>query len=383
MISKRLVYITPHNWYDHVENNNINRPLKIMEHLIEKKYFLNILIVNRLKPSRVLNIKKTRRKLVYKKLFFNLYFDDIAKVYYLEHCLPFGCIEEIFLPFVIAYVSRKMGVGIYHGLLWVCDPKSAGMIRRMKNYDNLFDAYDDWSLSPLFRKRRRHLKYITNGYKIVKKYADNIIVNTNYMKKKLETSKNNVALISNTSSFSCNLMHYSSNKNIKKKIGYIGNLHERLDLALIDEMVTSFPKIKFIFIGKNQFKTNEFNKLITKHNNIILVDSIPYEKVPEYIAAFDVCIVPHVVNKYTLSQDSMKIYDYLAFGKPIVTTPVPPADHLNEIIYAAKTKTEFIEKIKLALHENDESKKIKRLIFMKNNTWSKKVASIYSMLEEK
>ncbi|SFG96350.1 glycosyltransferase [Sporolactobacillus nakayamae] len=379
LIQKCLIYVTPHNWYDHVLTGQINRPLKFAEQFYNHNLFSNLLIVNRLRPSRIFFIKESCRQLLIKGVLFNLFFDKKNQVYYMEHCIPFGKLEETILPWIIKYILKKIKQKNY--FLWVCDPKSAGLMLKLKSINNLFDAYDDWSLSPFYNKKKRHMKYINRGYLIAKNNAKLIITNTIHMKEKLLTKTNKIELISNTSSLKIEDKD-TNQHNDNKIVGYIGNIHERLDLDLIKSIAEHFPNVKFIFIGKNNYQSNYFEKLVNNCSNIDFIGPRDYKEIPSYIEKFDVGIVPHLVNEYTLSQDSMKIYDYLAYGKPIVATKIPPADILAEIIYVGNTKKQFIEKLDQALCENNDELKNRRLIFMKKNTWRKKAEYICKLLED-
>ncbi|MEH7549075.1 hypothetical protein, partial [Neobacillus vireti] len=157
MERKSLVMVSPHNWYDHVKPNRINRPLKFVEQYYNETIFKKVIIVNRLHPKRIINIQDNERKLVERGVMYNLLFDKTREVYYLEHCFPFGKVENYFLPFIINRIIKK--IGLSNIVLWICDPKSVYLFKGIKGL-KIFDAYDDWSLSPLFQKRTRHLKYI-------------------------------------------------------------------------------------------------------------------------------------------------------------------------------------------------------------------------------
>ncbi|WP_028983247.1 glycosyltransferase [Sporolactobacillus terrae] len=386
MFKKCLIYVTPHNWYDHVLTGQINRPLKLAEQFYNHKLFSEMMIVNRLRPSRITRVNETGRELIFRRGLFNVFFDPKNEVYYLEHCLPFGIIEELILPIIVKYVMRKLN--FYNGLLWICDPKSMGLSLKFDKMEHLFDAYDDWSLSPFYKKRKRNMKFITRGYQIAKKSNSLIITNTKHMKNKLATysNSNRVELIGNTSSLNVNLgrmdKEHTLQKGNHKVVGYVGNIHERIDLDLVSKMVGYFKNVKFVFIGRNDFESDRFGKLLEKYQNIEFLGQKAYDLIPNYIAQFDVCIVPHIVNEYTMSQDSMKMYDYLLCGKPVVTTEIPPADRLSKIMYVSHTPDDFIEQLSSALEENDDKLKNERLVYMKNNTWEKKAKQICALLED-
>ena len=59
------------------------------------------------------------------------------------------------------------------------------------------------------------------------------------------------------------------------------------------------------------------------------------QDVPSYIAACDVCLLPYRINEWTRNIDSLKLYEYLACGKPVVATDVPAARRFSDVVRVA------------------------------------------------
>ena len=76
----------------------------------------------------------------------------------------------------------------------------------------------------------------------------------------------------------------------------------------------------------------------------------------------------------------MKIYDYLATGKPVVTTNFPTAYLFKDVIKIAKTKEEFIKHVKDSLYEDNTNLIHKRQKIAKKNTWDTRVEEISKIL---
>ena len=72
-------------------------------------------------------------------------------------------------------------------------------------------------------------------------------------------------------------------------------------------------------------------------DKLILVDWQPYEKVPNYIAASDICLLPALNNEVMRNIVPIKLYEYMACGKPVITTSLPGImgefGHDNGVIY--------------------------------------------------
>lgn len=379
-----LIFVSPHNWYNHILKRKNNRPLKIVEHLKNSNCFKNVMVVNRIHPKKVIFLDENeKREIIKKGKFYNLLYDTLQRIYYLEHCLPFGFLEKTFLPGIIEKCSNLIGAS--HKNLWIFDPKSVYLFSE-KYKKNIFDAYDDWAISPLFESKKRHLKYINKGYKRARENADLIFVNTTYMQQKYFNSNKNVYLLPNSSSLNIhNIGKKSKSFGDKKTIGYVGHIHNRIDLEILEKLLIEFPDYNVIFLGENHLNSEEFNRYINKYSNLRLLGSVEYNELVDFIYAFDVAIVPHLVNSYTLSQDSMKIYDFLSCGKAIVTTSIPPSNILpkeEDFIYIAYSSDEFIEKVKIAIKNNNEYLKRMRMDYMLNNTWESRTSYICKIFKE-
>ncbi|MCM3602225.1 glycosyltransferase [Robertmurraya korlensis] len=379
-----LIVVSPHNWYDHILKNKNNRPLKLVEYVKKTGNFGFVMVVNRINPKRILRSKgKEDRNTIVRGTFFKLLFDECQEIYYLEHFLPFGFWEQSFLPKLIEKCSAFLGANQEY--LWVFDPKSTYMFNKRYNL-NIFDAYDDWAISPLFENNKKHMKYILLGYETAKRNADIVFVNTTYMKQKYFNNKNNVFLLPNTSSLVINNNKtHKQNFGDNKTIGYVGHIHSRIDLDILEKLLKNFSDYNIVFLGENHLDSDVFNRLISEYRNLKLLGSVSYDHLSSYISAFDVAIVPHLVNNYTLSQDSMKIYDYLSCGSAIVTTDIPPTDILPNdegFIYRAKSAEEFVDKVRIAVNNNNEELKHRRMNYMVQNTWKNRAEYICKIIDE-
>jgi hypothetical protein len=102
---------------------------------------------------------------------------------------------------------------------------------------------------------------------------------------------------------------------------------------------------------------------------------------PALLTSLDVCVIPHLVNELTLSMDPIKIYDYMATGRPIVSTGVAGVDRFDDVIYVRHDLDGFLDGIESALRENDNVRR-QRLIYAQENTWSKRGSEIWRIMED-
>lgn len=101
-----------------------------------------------------------------------------------------------------------------------------------------------------------------------------------------------------------------------------------------------------------------------------------------YINKFDVCIILYKINKFTEGISLVKLFEYLAFGKPVVATDLPSLRdlHLNVLIKIAKTKDKFEAGIAGCLLNDPREVKNRRIEFARNNTWAKRIEEVSNII---
>lgn len=119
------------------------------------------------------------------------------------------------------------------------------------------------------------------------------------------------------------------------RLGYFGAVDERIDWNLIRDVCRERRNWSIVFIGP-----------------LVLIDRIPidepnfhwlgarrYDVLPNYLRGFDVCLIPWLVNDLTRFMSPTKTPEYLAAGRPVVSTPIPDvmADYRDEARIAADT----------------------------------------------
>lgn len=102
-------------------------------------------------------------------------------------------------------------------------------------------------------------------------------------------------------------------------VGFAGKMQEMIDVDLMIKTVKATPETHYIFIGQ-QLDRRHMSPLWRCPTVHYLGDK-HYDELPRYLAAFDICIIPYHVNRQH-GVDPIKFYEYMAMGKPIVTTNI-------------------------------------------------------------
>lgn len=231
----------------------------------------------------------------------------------------------------------------------------------------VYDCVDDFSSFPSAER----LRTVEKERKLVSE-SDLIVVTSRRLQKKMARAKRAAVLIPNAADYK----HFAGETAIPEDIkdiphpiiGFFGAISEWFDEKLVCDVAANRLNWSFVLIGPC---TTE--KRFRKLSNIFLLGRKPYEVLPAYLQQFDVCIVPFKVNELTLSADPVKVYEYLAGGKPVVSTDLPELKSIP-FVKTAKNVEEFAMKIEEALGESKETALVRaRQQYACQNTWDVRV----------
>jgi glycosyltransferase involved in cell wall biosynthesis len=114
--------------------------------------------------------------------------------------------------------------------------------------------------------------------------------------------------------------------------------------------------------------------------NVHILPSVPYHEYITYISSFDLCILPNRVSAHTEGNDPIKIYDYLATGNPVVTTPTAGTKEFSQFLYIAQDKHEFLHLLDKAIREESEEIRTKRKNLVEEHSWQKRICEIHKVI---
>ena len=103
------------------------------------------------------------------------------------------------------------------------------------------------------------------------------------------------------------------------RVGYVGVVDERLDYDLVRALARELPGASIVFVGPT-VKVDPAS--LPRAANLHWLGGRPYGHLPRYLAGFDVCLMPFADNEATEFINPTKTLEYLATGRPVVSTPV-------------------------------------------------------------
>ena len=223
-------------------------------------------------------------------------------------------------------------------VLLLQNPMAIGVAQKLKYRYFVFDAIDNW----LYHPQMKNKELIRNNYRYVEENADLITTVSEDLTILFQKNKN-VQWIPNgvEIDFFRNAINYTSNKKIR--IGYIGKIQERVDFELIEKCLQVYPEMEFVFAGPILSCRQKTKELASHYPNIKFCGDIPYQDIPQQMKSFDIGIIPHRVDEFTQSMNPLKLYEYLAAGKAVVTTGVAGTKNVSSYVFRAESEEEFID----------------------------------------
>ncbi len=152
----------------------------------------------------------------------------------------------------------------------------------------------------------------------------------------------------------------------KPIVGFFGAVSPWLNFDLIMDVAARRSDWSFVFIGPIDADISKLNKL----ENLYFIGKVSYEDLPSYAGAFDVAIIPFLVNSLTRSVNPLKLLEYLACGLPVVSTDLPEIRKYSEVVYIADGPKSFLSYIEKALSEDSKELRQKRIEIARNRSWS-------------
>lgn len=155
-------------------------------------------------------------------------------------------------------------------------------------------------------------------------------------------------------------------------IGYFGSLHDWIDLPLIEWLARSRPAWTFLLVGHAAADVSALRAM----PNVRLVGAQPYATLPAWAKAFDVAIIPYRRNRQVENANPLKLREYLATGKPVVSVSNPEIEKFSEWVRIAADRDTFLRAIDDALSENDAGAPLRRMASVADQTWDRRVAAV-------
>lgn len=288
-------------------------------------------------------------------------------------------VNKFFTLFTIKRAAKKCGLS-NDIVIWCTVPTLAGIIQELSPKITVYYCVDDFSALPDVDVN--HILYLDET---LSKNANIIFTPSIPMYEKKRKLYDNVHL----SPHGVDVEHFSKAslagdipcemRDFKTPIiGFFGLIEYWIDIELVCKVARVYPDYTIVMIGRITVNLELFDI----PTNVKFIGQKPYELLPNYARGFDVAIIPYVLNEQVFNSNPLKLREYLATGKPIVSVSCPEIDKFSHVVNIAKSDDEFIQFVGDAIKGQTYSTAENRINSIASETWEARYEKICSIVEK-
>lgn len=239
----------------------------------------------------------------------------------------------------------------------------------------IYDCIDDYEQMCNDEYLRRRIQL---DEKALLQRSDFVFVSSqNLWRKKADFCKVSPILVRNGTSFQ--KIFEAKQAHIKKRylLGYIGTIAEWFDYELVKDNSRKHDELEYHLIGPSLLPEQLGN------NEIMYDGIIEHDRLQAYVKEYDCMIMPFVVNEIVKAVDPVKLYEYIAFGKCIISVYYEELDYFKDYVYFYRTKEEYDELTKKLIDQGFPPKYNgkQQEAFLAENNWEKRYQKIQQTIE--
>lgn len=207
--------------------------------------------------------------------------------------------------------------------------------------------------------------------------SDLVIASSAWLADEMSARNEKVALVRNAAEYA----HFSQapdevfrDPDGRRVIGYYGAIAEWFDVALVRKVAQDHPQHLLLLVGCD---TAGAGAQLEDLANVKFTGEVAYRELPYWLHGMDVCLLPFLVTPLTVATNPVKVYEYLAAGKPVVAVDVPEMAQFQGLVDVAVDAGEFSAAVGRRLAATgSEQVRNERQAFAAGQTWEHRAAAI-------
>jgi glycosyltransferase involved in cell wall biosynthesis len=263
-------------------------------------------------------------------------------------------------------------------LLWIDEDLAAPVAGRLDETAVVYDAADlDWTFTRAWN--RPHLR---RALATATRKANLLLTSSRPLTGLLRRDGRDVVELPNA----CDPEHFRPDgeeaaalaRLPRPRVGYVGLVDERaFDARLVAGVARLRPQWSLVLVGPS---TEAARRSLAGLANVHLLGPADYADVPALLRGIDVGVIPYRTTERIAYRQPKKLYEYLAAGKPVVSTPLPALDGIDAPHAAAATPEEFVTAVEAALGEKDSTAPARRRSVAAANSWDARGRQLHAVL---
>jgi glycosyltransferase involved in cell wall biosynthesis len=171
------------------------------------------------------------------------------------------------------------------------------------------------------------------------------------------------------------------------RMAYIGNISAKVDIGLFKCIAEARPDWSIVIVGGNRLNRDEDRRLFSEVvalPNVHWLGHKPYDEVAPYVCSMDVNLLAYRVGEGMWSEacSPLKLYEYMAAGKPIVSCKLAAAQAHTDVLDIAESVQEWVDSIDSAIRNfgPESREKLQRVAF--KNSWAERIHAIEHAIDQ-
>ena len=270
--------------------------------------------------------------------------------------------------------------------LWILPPRAAFLAGRLGEEKLIYKCDGDPATFPWLRGRKTMI--LGEEEKLLRK-ADLVFFTSPSIAKRKSASNPHTYVVRlgvDTELFN-QVLNYPTSlpddiKDIPEpRIGYVGALDGyKVDFSLIKKVAELRPRWHWVIIGRAGTSDKTVRSDLPRADNLHYLGPLPRREIPLYLKHCQVLTIPYILNNYTRDLTTLKMFEYMATGRPIVATPLPNFKAMEPLIRLASSPRDFVEAIEESLKEKDSTLSEKRKARAEDNSWRRQVERMLELI---
>jgi glycosyltransferase involved in cell wall biosynthesis len=147
---------------------------------------------------------------------------------------------------------------------------------------------------------------------------------------------------------------------------------------MLAEAARIHPEWTFVLIGPVDTDVS----LLSSLPNVLLTGRRPYSELPAYLGSFDIAVIPFKINSLTTGVNPVKLYEYLAAGRPVVSSDLPEVRVFRPQVAIANSNADFVIRLEEELAADSPGKRADRLLIAGQHSWKARAEAAAAAVEQ-
>lgn len=279
-------------------------------------------------------------------------------------------------------------------ILWIYPPWTERVVGRLGEAHAVYFCIDRFSAASRGRKRKR----IDEAERALAARVDGVVSITAHLRDHLDAIRpdatphlflpNGAPVEAIESSLAAARKAGGLPERIAKipspRLGFMGSVNAKVDLELVCDVAAKRPDWHWAFVGlvlEEDLPPRTWAQALSL-SNLHFLGAVAREDVASYEAAFDIATIPLRLNEWTVNVRPLKFPEYLALGRPIVSTTLPELDDYLDLVHFARTPDEWIREISRILAGETIASPERLRAAARDLSWTSRTARLSEWLGE-